>query len=449
MTQPPPPTQNFRISTYLKDIIGRGLVTDQFVAVFELVKNAFDARANRVDIALDLDHDRMWIADDGKGMNQQTIEDRWLFVAYSAKADGTEDSTSDYRDDIRPAGQYAGSKGIGRFSCDTLGEALILYSRAAASQPTQKLSVLWERFEENARDLFQNVPVPFESVNDFPSYAPVPTPEGSGTVLQIENLRGTWGYDQILHLRRHLEKLIDPFGSTQNTPVYITVVDRRLDRKRLNELQGPVGNDLRDLLSEKTTRIRVEICENTIGTELIDRGRPIYRIKEHSNYKALKSAEVRGEVFFLNQTAKWNFTRRMGVRPVEFGSIFLFVNGFRIFPIGEENDDSFGLNRRKQQGSSRYFGTRDVMGRIDVFAPSGMFREATSRDAGLIRDAHVRDLYEAIRRKMIFRLERYVVGVNWRDKAEKLPRGRQWPRYRSYAKPYNTTDRSPRSYLRS
>ena len=188
--------------------------------------------------------------------------------------------------------------------------------------------------------------------------------------------------------------------------------------RKLKELQGPVGNNIRDLLSEKTTRIMVAIRGNSISTELVDRGRTIYRINEQSSYTALKKAEVRGEVFFLNQAAKNNFTRRMGVRPVEFGSIFLFVNGFRIFPIGEEKDDSFGLNRRKQQGSSRYFGTRDVMGRIDVLAPSGMFREATSRDAGLINDAHVRDLYEAIRRKVIFRLERYVVGVNWRDKAD-------------------------------
>ena len=102
MTQPNS-SQHFRISTHLKDIIGRGLVTNQFVAVFELVKNAFDARAKRVDIAIDLDHDRIWIADDGKGMDEHTLKDRWLFVAYSAKADGTEDSATDYRDDIRPA----------------------------------------------------------------------------------------------------------------------------------------------------------------------------------------------------------------------------------------------------------------------------------------------------------------------------------------------------------
>ena len=410
--------QHFRISTYLKDIIGSGLVTNQFVAVFELVKNSFDAHAQRVDLVLDLDHNQMWVVDDGKGMDADAIRDRWLFVAYSAKAEGTEDSSRDYRDDIRPAGQYAGSKGIGRFSCDTLGESLVLYSRMSASEPTQKLTVDWSRFEDSVHNLFHDVPIPVDAVDGFPTDGPVSMPSGSGTVLQISGLRGEWGPKQLRDLRRHLEKLIDPFGTTRTPPVNIFVTDSTLSKEDLSELQGPVANDVRDLLTEKTTRIEVAISAGEIRTTLVDRGRTIYRIRESSPFRNLARAQIVGEVFFLNQSAKHNFTRRMGVRPVEFGSIFLFVNRFRIFPIGEETDDTFGLNRRKQQGSSRYLGTRDVMGRIDVTAPPNMFREATSRDAGLIDDANWRDLYHLIRTKFVFRLERYVVGVNWQDKTD-------------------------------
>lgn len=108
----------------------------------------------------------------------------------------------------------------------------------------------------------------------------------------------------------------------------------------------------------------------------------------------------------------------MGVRPIEFGSVFLFLNKFRIFPIGEEFDDTLGLNRRKQQGQSRYLGTRDLIGRVDVTARPKMFREVSSRDAGLVEDARSKALFEAIRKHMVFRLERYVVGVNWRDKQD-------------------------------
>jgi len=413
--------EHFRVSSHLKDIIGQDLVTNEFVAVFELVKNSFDAGAERVDIAIDNDAGEIWIVDDGKGMDADGIRDRWLFVAYSAKKDGTEGDgvSTDYRDRIRPAGQFAGSKGIGRFSCDTLGGLLTMSTRTSQREKTQELSVEWRKFEEDNKRLFQRVAVELEEADRFPEDAPVAMPRGAGTVLRIGDLRSSWPDDKIAKLRQYLEKLIDPFGTTDDTPVHITVVDSDLTSDEIDELSGPVGNDIRDLLVDKTTRIVVTIGNDEIATELVDRGRTIYQIREENTYDGLDRASVSMELFFLNKSAKNTFTRRMGVQPVKFGSIFLFLNGFRVFPVGEETDDSFGLNRRKQQGSSRYFGTRDLLGRIDVAAPAGLFREASSRDAGLIEDARSRDLYDAILRKGVFRLERYVVGVTWPDKADR------------------------------
>lgn len=415
-----PTEENFRVSSHLKDIIGRDLVTNEFVAVFELVKNAFDAHAKKVRVVFDNDNGEIWIVDNGKGMDAAAIRDKWLFVAYSAKADGTEDGEHgrDYRDFIRPQGQFAGSKGIGRFSCDTLGRTLTLYTRQGENTATQKLWVAWDKFEQDSKKLFQTVGVELEAVDGFPDDAPIKLPPKSGTILRIGGLRGDWTPENILKLRRYLEKLIDPFGSTKNTPVEIQVRDESLSSKWLAELQGPVGNDLKDLLDEKTTSISVSIDSGKISTELTDRGVSIYRISEDNEYLGLGGAKVDCEIFYLNASAKNTFTRRMGVRPVEFGSVFLFLNGFRIFPIGEERDDTLGLNRRKQQGTARYLGTRDIMGRVDVLAPAKMFREASSRDAGLIEDARSRDLYEAILRKAIIRLERYVVGVTWPDKSD-------------------------------
>ena len=413
--------EHFKVSTHLKDIIGRDLVTNEFVSVFELVKNAIDARASRVDIGFDFDNDRIWIVDNGKGMDAEALRERWLFVAYSAKADGTEDSTKpgDYRDRIRPQGRYAGSKGIGRFSCDTLGNSLVLYSRTSPDVPTQQLSVHWEDFEEDSQEVFESVEVDLVTVDGFPDEAPVPMPVESGTALRIDGLRGEWSAQEVLRLRKYLEKLIDPFGSTPDTPVHIGVLDSRLDDEALAELVGPVRNSISDLLAEKTTRIHVEIEGARVRTTLLDRGTEVYRITEGNQYAGLEQATVVADVYYLNQSAKKTFTQRMGVRPITFGSIFLFLNGFRIFPIGEENDDTLGLNRRKQQGVTRYLGTRDLMGRVDVTAPPRVFREVSSRDAGLIDDANVRDLYDAIRRKAVFRLERYVVGVTWQDKDDK------------------------------
>ena len=85
----------FRISSFLKDLIGRELITDEFVAVFELVKNSFDANAKTVKVIFEHQYDpenaKIIIWDDGYGMNLNDLNNKWLFVAHSDKRDGSED----------------------------------------------------------------------------------------------------------------------------------------------------------------------------------------------------------------------------------------------------------------------------------------------------------------------------------------------------------------------
>lgn len=401
--------ESFRVSSHLKDIIGRDLVTNEFVAIFELVKNSFDASATRVDIEFDTDEASITIVDDGKGMSLADIRDKWLFVAYSEKALSASDN---YRNKIA----FAGSKGIGRFACDTLGKGLELYSRTEGSDSISKLDIDWTRFEQDSTEEFQEVEVEVGTARSFPEIANAKPPREHGTVLVIKGTRQEWNEVAIRRLRRDLAKLIDPFGTTSHVAVSTWLVDGA--NERIEGVDGPVGNDIADLLREKTSRIEVTIADRYVDTTLFDRGRKIYVIREPSPYDDLADCRVEGQVYFLNRSAKHTFTSRMSVRPVEFGSVFLFLNGFRISPIGDEFDDTLGLNRRKQQGQSRYLGTRDIIGRVDVTARPKMFREVSSRDAGLVEDARSRALYEAIRRHMIFRLERYVVGVNWQDKPD-------------------------------
>ena len=45
-------TLSFRVSAGLKNIIGRDLISDKYIAIFELVKNSYDAGAYKVDISL-------------------------------------------------------------------------------------------------------------------------------------------------------------------------------------------------------------------------------------------------------------------------------------------------------------------------------------------------------------------------------------------------------------
>ena len=56
----------FDVSTGLKRVLGRELITDDEVAIFELVKNSFDAGAKQVQIYFGTDD--VIVADNGSGM---------------------------------------------------------------------------------------------------------------------------------------------------------------------------------------------------------------------------------------------------------------------------------------------------------------------------------------------------------------------------------------------
>ena len=121
----------FRVSAELKNILGRDLITSPDIAILELVKNSYDAHASKVEITFDDDY--LSIADNGKGMSKDDLINKWLFVAYSAKSDGTEDKS--YRNKFKR--HYAGAKGIGRMSCDRLAKNLVLTTRSAEESKTE------------------------------------------------------------------------------------------------------------------------------------------------------------------------------------------------------------------------------------------------------------------------------------------------------------------------
>lgn len=397
----------FRVSAELKNILGRDLITSPDIAILELVKNSYDAHASKVEITFDDDY--LSIADNGKGMSKQDLIDKWLFVAYSAKSDGTEDQS--YRDKFKR--HYAGAKGIGRISCDRLARNLLLKTRSAENK-TEILDVDWQTFEINKKVEFDTIDIPHETIDDIPEF---PNASSTGTVLQFRRLHDNWSREDIKRLKKSLEKMINPFSGTDDD-FQIEIIapkmkdeDKNLDSSR-DKVNGVIENSIADILKLKTTQIESRIQKGIIHTTLTDRGVLMYEIEEpNDKFFHLESSSV--SLFYLNRAAKYSFTVRMGVQPISYGNIFLFRNGFRILPYGEWNDDSWGLNYRQQQGYNRFLGSRDLFGRVDVETDNPeLIKEVSSRDGGLIKTEASQQLMEYF--TLIHRrLERYVVGVLW------------------------------------
>ena len=75
----------FDVSTFR--LLGRELITDRITALFELVKNCYDANAEKVDISFEnlnplSEQSRIIIVDDGLGMTFEDLRDKWMVIFY-------------------------------------------------------------------------------------------------------------------------------------------------------------------------------------------------------------------------------------------------------------------------------------------------------------------------------------------------------------------------------
>ena len=68
------------------------------------------------------------------------------------------------------------------------------------------------------------------------------------------------------------------------------------------------------------------------------------------------------------------------MKLVDYGSIFLFYNGYRISPYGNAKNDWLGLDQRKAQGRARYFGTRELLGKIYINDDDNTFEVLSNRE---------------------------------------------------------------------
>lgn len=404
----------FRISSGLKNIIGRDLITDEYIAVFELVKNSFDAHATEVEIIFEnifTPEGKIIIMDNGKGMNYDDLLNKWLFVAYSAKKDGTEDI--DYRDKISSRQYFAGAKGIGRFSCDKLGTNLRLVSKKAQiNSVIEEINVDWTKFEENAKAEFKDIPVDHKVLDQNPSKFE------TGTYLEITGLRpdANWNKDKIIRLKHSLSKLINPFEADNNRNFNINVIAEEFksyDEGQGNpywKINGYVVNNLLSVLKNKTIHIKSEISADgqTITTEFLKEGESLYKIVErNSEFRRLSSVFI--ELYYLDKRARYNFTRSMGIRAHDYGSVFLYKNNIRIYPYGEPGENTFSLDTRQQKKIGQHVGTRELIGRVEISGDNDEFKETTSRGDGLVKNESYFQLESYLINSVISKLENYVM----------------------------------------
>jgi signal transduction histidine kinase len=109
-------------------------------ALVELVKNAFDADATMCSVNIDDegDHCTIVVKDDGAGMTEQQLRDRWLLIGSSAKVR--------QRRTTRFNRVAVGDKGLGRLAALRLGSKATLRTRLSTSPQAYEVVLDWREF---------------------------------------------------------------------------------------------------------------------------------------------------------------------------------------------------------------------------------------------------------------------------------------------------------------
>lgn len=121
----------FRPRARLLQMLGDQLIGSSRLAIFELVKNAYDADADTVLITLDkinTENAKIIVEDNGEGMSADIIKNIWLVPAHDHKEQQKKEKRR------TKAGRLPlGEKGLGRFAVHKLGNEIQLVTRAKDS----------------------------------------------------------------------------------------------------------------------------------------------------------------------------------------------------------------------------------------------------------------------------------------------------------------------------
>lgn len=418
-----------RIRPYarLLTMLGDQLIKNERIALVELIKNAYDADADRVEVRFegfreDMTHDddsRIVVRDDGAGMSLETVRTRWMNPAtpqkYLDKQQGTGKTPGKKRG-------IQGEKGIGRFAVLKLGRVVTVTTRPCGADSETVLAYDFSRFDDD-----------FVSENDQPRHifldeitidcrqsSPERLPGAEhGTVIEIRNLKGAWNDDIITKLCQDVSNLTDPVSRLTRHKVADRFEIAILCNGEPRAVEAEDAESLRALIEDKAVlkiRGRFRSSENDFSFQIEDEpvdislqdpkitGLWIWRKRF---VKARRAARTQMAIPFQPETDRgyacgdfafhfyiFDFARGIDGRHLlnqteknrlKDHRIYLYRDDVRVYPYGDPDDDWLEIDVTRGTGrAGNFFSNDQIIGWIDITQQDNpKLRDKTNRE-GLI-----------------------------------------------------------------
>lgn len=391
-----------KANVHLLRLVGDELIGSLHLAVFELVKNSYDANALSADIVVDLDVEEPFVSvqDDGWGMDLDTIRNGWLQLGGPLKRGSTRGRTKDLN--RMPLGE----KGIGRLAAFKLGNCLELITR-------QKDSDIEYIVNMDLSDLLSGGAGSDASVEDVRVRVRSRSPrlfskDTHGTRIRITGLRGdpAWDRRQIRQLHRLATTLVNPFTTkedafavTLDVPGYeewikdlLSVDD--IKERAIYRFRFKLEEDgafwwkyrfsppavFRSLKSNQINEHWINGAATRLDLEPLDGEISPDRPGRPPKGKILTDADtlagigkLSGTFYVYDRTRE--ILKKQGGEPKlvgnfldEQGGIRVYREGMRVYNYGEPGNDWLGINVERVNKPGRKLATNAVIAAIELDA---------------------------------------------------------------------------------
>ncbi len=388
----------FRPRARIIRTLGRDLITNEIVALQELVKNAYDADATGVTLTfeepLEAGAGFIEVADNGDGMTLETIRTAWMEPATVAKVESPQ---------TRTGRRVTGEKGIGRFASARVARILDLETRARGGKADVHVQFDWGVFDDESLFLDQ-VKCEWEE-------KPRRRGTKSGTRLRLVGLNDTWTDKSFTTLRAELSRLVSPVQSPDTFEV------RLLLPERFSEYAGSV------VASRILALPHYQLAGKVTAGGVIDatyaqvnRDEPLQAPREQRLLEDGKKPKVRLKGGKKSGCGPFGFEfrvwdrepRDLGPLATELGStiydlrrdldagcgISIYRDRFRI--LMPPNDDWLRLNLRRVQNPTMRVSNNQIAGFVSISADRNPGMKDQSSRQGIVDSPRFEEFKESL-----------------------------------------------------
>jgi signal transduction histidine kinase len=397
--QPQAGQAKMRPRARLISLLGDELISDEPVAVVELVKNAYDADATTVQVRFEgedpIHPDSLVIVDDGCGMSLATVLTAWFEPGTVQKKTC----------DRSPGGRlFQGAKGVGRFAAARLAESLYMETRATGQQNGVTVLLNWGRFDDTS--YLDEVEIQYE-------VRPIPQID-HGTKLSLMGLRKKkkWDDADFKALHDRLSRLISPFGEVEDFRIELAIPSHP-------ELTGTVESHA--LTQQPKYRMEGTLSPDGSFTGHIQADGK--QVKRFEGYQLGKKDEVVACGGFDVEMRAWDRDRvgltpymqqfNLGLREVRnvldtYSGVSIYRDGFRVHPYGEAGNDWLQLDNRSRQSPTARLANNQLIAAIRTSRSSNPgLVDRTTREGLVHNSAYVSLTDWVVRILALLEAERY------------------------------------------